>query len=413
MKILHLNSSDNFGGAARAAFRLHKALNEHLSSVKSEMLVSKKGTGDPNVNTVSYSVIHKMRPFLETIPLRKYNTRKNVPYSSSWVPFSGILNKINEQNPDIVHLHWVNAGYLRIEDLGKIKRPIVWTLHDMWAFTGGCHIDLGCGKFQKECGACPVLNSNKEKDLSKRVFQRKLNTYSKIQNLTIVGLSKWLSKCAQESTLLKKMDIVNLPNPIDTRVFKNIEKKTAREILSLDPNKKYILFGAMNSTSDPNKGFEELKYALYQLKNQKEKIELLVFGSCGKKNKEYIYELPVNYLGRVHDDVTLMLMYNAADLVVVPSKQENLSNVIMESLSCGTPVVGFDIGGNGDMIDHKVNGYLADSREPITLAEGINWIINEANSNILSIAARNKVLKCFESKIVAEQYINLYRGILK
>jgi glycosyltransferase involved in cell wall biosynthesis len=413
MKILHLNTSDNFGGAARAAFRLHQALNVHSSSFKSDMLVLKKGTDDLNVYTVSDSVIHKIRPFLETLPLRKYKTRKKVLFSSSYVPFSGIIEKINKLNPDIVHLHWINDGFLRIEDLKKINRPIVWSLHDMWVFTGGCHIDLGCGKFKKGCGACPVLNSIKENDLSKRVFQRKLKTYLKIQKLTIVGLSKWICRCAEESTILKNTDIVNLPNLIDTGVFKKIDKKNAREILSLDENKKYILFGAMNATSNPNKGFEELTKALMQIKNEEKTTELLVFGSSGVNSKEFIYDLPVKYLGMVHDDVSLMLIYNAADLVVVPSKQENLSNVIMESLSCGTPVVCFDIGGNGDMIDHKLNGYLVDPYNIEDLANGIYWLINHPDIKTISEAAINKIKNNFRSEKIAKMYESLYKDILK
>ncbi len=408
MKVLHLNTNDNFGGAARAAYRLHQALNAHSNSVKSEMLVLKKGTDDPDVHLLSNSLFHKARPLLETIPLRKYKNREQVPFSSSWVPFSGIVNKIEELNPDIVHLHWVNGGLLRIEDLAKINKLIVWSLHDMWAFTGGCHYDEECGKYILGCAACPILRSDKKKDLSYKIFKRKQNTYNRIQSLTIIGLSKWLASCASNSSLLKNRVVKNLPNPIDTGVFKPLEKKIAREILNLPRHKKLILFGAMGGTSTRRKGFIELSDALNLID---ENTEIVIFGSNEPKESQGFKQKP-RYLGHVNDDVTLRLIYNAADVMVVPSIQENLSNAIMESLSCGTPVVGFDIGGNSDMIGHKINGYLAKPYDSADLANGINWVINDADKESLSKAARDKVLKCFDSKIVAEKYLDLYKTII-
>lgn len=412
MKVLHLNTNDNFGGAARAAYRLHQALNTYSKDIKSEMLVLKKGTDDPNVHKLSNSLFHKARPFLDTIHLKRYPNRKKVSFSGSLVPFSGIVDKINELNPDIVHLHWINAGLIRIEDLEKIEKPIVWSLHDMWAFTGGCHIDLGCGKYKEECGACPILKSHKQNDLSKKVFQRKKKAYSNIKNLTIVGLSKWICECAEKSTLFNGCKIVNLPNPIDTSVFRTIDKSVARQLLSLNHDKKYILFGAMNATSDPNKGFHELNQALSNLNNDNNNIELIIFGASGSGKYQNYMGIPLTYLGRLYDDVTLKLMYNAADVVVVPSKQENLSNVIMESLSCGTPVVGFDIGGNPDLIEHRINGYLAKPFDNKSLLEGIKWVLDLTNSPQLTNNVRKKIIDKYSYSIVSKRYNDLYKKCL-
>lgn len=409
MKILHLNSNDNFGGAARAAYRLHQALNKSSLDVDSEMLVLKKGTDDPKVYTVSNSLFHKTRPFLETVPVKKYKNRKKVPFSSAWVPFSGIADKIKELDPDIVHLHWVNGGLLRIEDLARINKPIVWSLHDMWAFTGGCHYDEGCGKYKSGCTKCPILKSEKKKDLSYKIFKRKIDTFKNIQSLTVIGLSKWLANSASNSALFKNREVKNLPNPINTDVFKPFERTIARQLLNLPQEKKLILFGAMGGTSARRKGFVELSEAL---KMVDENAELVIFGSNEPVESQGFKQKP-HYLGHVSDDVTLRLIYSAADLMVVPSLQENLSNAIMESLACGTPVLGFDIGGNGDMIEHKKNGYLAKSYEASDLATGIRWVLNSGDYESLCNNSRFKVCSEFDYKIVAKQYIDQYKEILK
>jgi glycosyltransferase involved in cell wall biosynthesis len=279
----------------------------------------------------------------------------------------------------------------------------------MWPFTGGCHIDGGCGKYLDWCGDCPVLKSGKKNDLSYKVFKRKVKTYKNI-DLTIVGLSNWLKRCAEKSFLFRNKRVVNLPNPINTNFFRPILKSVAKEILNLQANKKLILFGAMGATSDPNKGFKELTEALKKV-FPKTLFELIVFGAS-KPLSIQNFDFPAHYKGRLNDQLSLQILYSAADVVLVPSLQENLSNIIMESLACGTPVVGFNIGGNSDMIDHRVNGYLAEPYDAKDLAKGIDWVVNHKNHQKLCQKAREKVLQKFDSKVVAKQYIALYNEIL-
>lgn len=259
MKILIVNTSDILGGAARAAYRLHQSL--LAQGVESEMLVQRKSSDDFSVIPFAESKIDKgmalLRPTLDAIPLQFYKEKTKTLFSPAWLGFSSIVDKINEINPDIVHLHWINGGMLKVEELSKIKAPIVWSLHDMWAFTGGCHYDEECGAFIDECGKCKVLGSSKEKDLSCKVFARKQKTFDTIANMTIVGLSKWLSDAAKSSTLLKNKKHINLPNLIDTQNFKPFEKVKARKLWNLPKEKKLVLFGAMGATSDPRKGFDE------------------------------------------------------------------------------------------------------------------------------------------------------------
>jgi len=412
MKILIVNTYDIKGGAARAAYRLHRSLlNENIDS---KMLVVNKYSDDFTVLSFEQNfgkIKNRLRNFQLRFfnPIKKYPNKTKTLFSSSYLDYSNISATINKINPDIVHLHWICDEMIKIEDIAKIKAPIVWSLHDNWAFTGGCHIMWECEKYKHNCGACPRLGSDKESDLSRKIFNRKQKTFSKIDNMTIVGLSKWLMECSKKSSLLKDRKHINLPNAIDTNIFKPFNKEKSRELWNLPACKKLVLFGAMSATSDVNKGFRELNEAFHKL--QDKNIELVVFGSSRPENApQSKYE--THYLGQLHDDISLQLLYSACDVMVVPSLQENLSNAIMESMSCATPVVGFDIGGNNDLIDHKTNGYLAIPFDSEDLARGIEWVLQAENYDELSTNARNKVLEKFDSKVVVEQYIELYKEVL-
>lgn len=412
MKILMVNAFDIDGGAARAAYRLHRALLDQ--DIDSQMLVQKKSSDDYTViasDTKIQKVMMamKIRSKLDSLPLKIYQNRTKTHFSTAWFPLSDIVDKINEINPDIVHFHWINNGMIRIEDLLKINAPIVWSLHDNWAFTGGCHIMWECEKYKDKCGACPRLGSKKENDLSRKIFNRKQKTFSKVKNMTIVGLSRWLNNCSLNSTLLKGRRHVNLPNPIDTNIFKPFDKQTSRELWNLSNNKKLILFGAMNATSDINKGFQLLKDAISQIEHQN--IELVVFGNNEPKESQK-FGFKTHYVGNLHDDISLVTLYSAVDVMIVPSIQENLSNTIMESLACGTPVVGFDIGGNSDLIEHQNNGYLVKPFDTFDLANGIEWILNASNYEVLCLNAKDKILQEFDNAIVVNKYVKLYEEIL-
>jgi len=410
MKILIVNTSDIDGGAARASYRLHKSL--LALHVDTKMLVQNKISCDFTVIAETSKLrkgFNKLRPTIDSLPIGFFKERTKTLFSPSWFGFSNIVDHINEINPDIVHLHWICGGMMTIEDIARIKAPIVWSLHDMWAFTGGCHYDEECQGYEKECGNCKVLGSDKENDLSKKIFKRKQKAFTQKKDITIVGISNWLNECSKNSTLLKDKNHINLPNPLDTNIFKPFDKEKARELWGLPKDKKLVLFGAMGATSDPRKGFYELMESLEKIEDSN--VELVIFGS---ERCEDTKDLGFNvyYLGQLYDDVSLVTLYNSVDVMIVPSLQENLSNTIMESLACGVPVVGFDIGGNADMIDHERNGYLAKPFSTIDLAFGIEWVLNNYNYKILCQNARNKVLNNFDSVILAEKYIELYKSIL-
>ncbi len=411
MKILIVNISDIQGGAARAAYRLHKALLN--SDIDSEMLVQSKKSDDYTVVSDGGKISKGMsiiRPTLDNVPVMLYKSRTKTLFSPSWFAFSSIVDRINEINPDIVHLHWICGGMIKIEELARIKAPTVWSLHDMWVFTGGCHYDENCGAYESDCGNCKVLGSDKKNDLSRKIYKRKEKTFSKCKNMTIVGLSKWLNECAKNSSLLKNKTHINLPNPIDTNIFKPFDKEKSRELWSLPKDKKLVLFGAIGVTSDQRKGFKELNEAMMKIEKS-DNIEFVIFGSSRPKN-ETNFEFKTHYLGSLSDDVSLVTLYSAVDVMIVPSLQENLSNAIMESLACATPVVGFDIGGNSDMIEQKQTGYLAKPFDTADLASGVEWIVNNKNYDKLCKNAREKVMREFDSIIVARKYISVYEGIL-
>lgn len=408
MKILTVSTYDIQGGAARAAYRLHKAL--LCSGVESYMLVQNKISNDPYVigpSSKIQKIIGKIRPKLDSIPVRiLYSNYSSILFSPSWLGFSNIVNKINKISPDVVHLHWICGGMMTIDDIARIKAPIVWSLHDMWAFTGGFHYE-NTEEFHAVSKNNSLIGTKKIDKLSKKLLKRKKEIFAKKNDMTIVGLSRWMSEEAKKSKIFGNKNIVNIPNPIDTDLFSPMNKFEARKLLNLPNEKKLILFGAMSATKDRRKGWLELNSALNKVSSNH--AELVVFGS---DNDNYEYPLPVQFTGTIKDDKTLKILYSACDVMVVPSLQENLANTIMEALSCGLPVVGFDIGGNSDMITHKTNGYLANPFSSNDLAYGINWIIENTKNNKLSENARSKVVNTFESELVASKYINLYQSLL-
>lgn len=408
MKVAIVNTYDKQGGAAIASHRLHNALlNEGIDS---QMLVKSKSSNYCTVIELTTKIQKKFQNFfsyLDFFPVKFYKNRNSTPFSPGWISFN-LVEKINSMQADIVHLHWVN-GMLSIEDILEIKAPIIWSMHDNWLFTGGCHIKWECELYKSQCGTCPRLSSTKSTDLSRWVWLRKAKTFASVRNITIVGLSRWMTNIARESSLLKKHTIVNIPNLIDTKIFKPLDQNQSREYWHLPLNTKLVLFGAMSATSDINKGFKELSEALHKLTDKN--IEFVVFGD-NKYKKSENFGFKTHYLGQLYNDTDLVTLYSAVDIMIVPSLQENLSNTIIESLACGTPVVAFDIGGNSDIIEHHINGYLAKPFNTTDLANGIEWVLNNQNYADLCRNGREKMLKEFDSTIVAEKYITLYKETL-
>ena len=419
LRVLTVNVSDSSGGAARAAYRIHKATIE--AGIDGRFLVKNKALNDPNVLSVqsfdsfgSFKapfrwIQHKIKNKQQQARWRPYPNRQDVFMSDlRGSSLHGALQKIEY---DILHLHWINLRFIDIEDLAKVTKPIVWTLHDCWPFTGVCHYFYDCTRYKQSCGCCPHLASNNEKDLSHKVWQKKMEIFSKL-NIHVVCPSNWLAQTARESSIFKKFPVLVIPNPLDTDFFTPGSKVDACKVLCISPEKRYILYGAMNAVKDRRKGFAELKSCLQYYENQfdTKDIEVLIFGST-EKAQLGLNHIRTTDLGLLNDQ-QLRAAYRASDVMVTPSLSENLSNIIMESLSCGTPVVSFDIGGNSDLIEHKRNGYLAKSIDTEELAQGINYCLTNNTDSTLSDAARTKVLKCFNTDVVGRLYTELYKQMI-
>jgi glycosyltransferase involved in cell wall biosynthesis len=413
MKILTLNTHDSKGGAARAAYNLHLGLK--VLGLDSKMLVATKATSDSNVigpSNRTAKMKSQIAPHLDNIPKGYLASTNENLHSPAW--FSSInTNIINKINPDIIHLHWVQGGFLSVSNVGKLNKPIVWTLHDMWAFSGAEHYSDGSIRYKDGYN----LNNRPEVetgfDLNRWTWKRKIKAWGRIKNLTVVAPSKWMARCAAESVLFKDRRIEVIPVGLDHNLYRPRNKQTVREILGMPLGKKIILIGAMNFLKDKRKGGHYLKKA----------FELLVKAGCDEKYEVYVlgttaplidqkFGFKTNYYGTNRDDLSLALLYSAADVFVAPSIQENFSATVFESLSCGTPVVAFDIGGMPDMITHKHNGYLAKPYLVDDLAAGIKWVLENTSWSNLSINARKFIENECTLKIQAKRYKRIYDSII-
>ncbi|PZV15276.1 MAG: glycosyl transferase [Pseudanabaena sp.] len=418
MKVLLCSSFDIGGGAARSAYRLHQGFQSLQDlHVESQILVQTKLSDDFRVlsgrNKLSNG-IPKLRLTLDQLPLYSYPKRDRTIFSPQWLPNS-LDSLIREAAPEIINLHWICHGFIPIKTLRQFKQPLVWTLHDMWAFTGGCHYSYDCDRYQHSCGICPQLHSHREYDLSRQIWQQKSKYWQNL-DLRIVTPSNWLAKCAASSTLFKDLEIKVIPNGLDIEIYKPINRQLARQILNLPLNSKLILFGAIDATGDRRKGLHLLQPALQKLQRSLDiteiPTEILIMGASRPKSP-LDFGLATHYLGKLNDDVTLALVYSAVDVFVAPSLQDNLANTVLEAIACGLPVVAFDIGGMSDMITHQQNGYLAKPFDTDEFAHGISWILEDgALRQYLSNHAREKAEREFSQELQAKRYAQLFEEII-
>lgn len=437
MKVLYLNTSDSHGGAARAAVRIMHGVKQH--GVEAQILVKDKQSASTDVvplqaflpNGKLYSALDwvatKFKNKWQHLRWRPYrHTKENIFMSDTrGTRLHGALQQLDY---DILHLHWINQRFIKLQDLSKNK-PIVWTLHDSWPFCGICHYFIDCDLYKTHCGNCPMLHSGKEKDLAYRVFEDKMRAYKEL-NLHIVTPSRWLGECAKQSALLGQFSVTVIPNCLDTDVYRPLAENEKNKHLELaiqrnpalhlvkravgeKAAKPMILYGAMNAATDRRKGFVSLLSALQMLDKQGFEANLLVFGASDSDLPMQFEHIHVHFLGYISDTDMLVTLYNLADVMVVPSLTENLSCAIMESLSCATPVCCFAIGGNSDMVEHKVNGYLAKEQDSDDLAAGICWCLENNQDGVLSKSAREKVMREYTVERVGERYAELYKSILE
>lgn len=418
LNVLHLSTADIQGGAARAAYRLHQGLVKQ--GVNSAMLVQEKTSTDARVfapNKRSQQILTSTRVIWDTLPLKFYpGFQQDGAFYPQWLP-ERVAGQISKLQPDILNLHWLSGGFIRLESLAKFQQPMVWTLHDMWAFTGGCHYSGNCQRYQQTCGHCPQLGSTQTQDLSHWVWQRKKKAWQGL-NLTIVCPTQWLADAARSSALFAQTRIEVIANGLDLETYRPIDSGLARQLLKLPADRPLVMFGALQATSDPRKGFDLLQTALLHLRASVSQstpladLEIVVFGATQPADPPNL-GFPVHYLGQLQDELTLALVYSAADLMVVPSRQENLAQTACEALACGTPVVTFGQTGLADVVDHQRNGYLAQLGDAQSLAAGIAWVLAEPERLAqLSGQARQSAEQRLGLVQMVQAYQILYGNIL-
>lgn len=414
MKVVLMNTTDIEGGAARCAHRLHNGLRH--AGVDSTYFVQKKLGTDEDVmtsRTWSHRLFADLRPGIDRLPMRLYGQRQRGPFSTGLMsPLD--MTPVVSLDPDVVNLHYVGEGFVPIRSLAEIGKPIVWTLHDSQPFTGGCHLPGDCKAYEQACGNCPMLGSTAANDLSHWILHQKADQWRDL-NITIATDSSWLADCARKSSLFGSRRIEPINPGLNLRAYNPVDRVIAKSILSLPQDKKLILFGAMHSTSDPNKGFQFLLPAVQHLSKTAlgAGTEVVVFGASRSASAPN-FGMPSNYLGRLHDDISLAVLYSAADVMVVPSIRESFGQTASEAMACGTPVVAFAATGLLDIVTHQHNGYLAKPYDPMELARGIAWVLSRdvGESCALSDNARKTAVARFSIEAMTASYVDLFKDVI-
>jgi len=414
IKVALVNTSDIIGGAAIACYRLFEAL-KVCDGVEANLLVKEKFSEQTDIQLINNSFFKKKKGdlnfILEKLSFLPYERGKDIRFYYSNPNFGQDISQLPAiQDADIIHFHWINKGFLSFDSFQKIKalgKPIVWTMHDMWTFTGGCHYASACTNYENSCGNCNFLKSPATTDLSNQIWSKKKAFYQDL-NIQFVTCSKWLSDVASSSGLLKSQKVTNIPNPINTDIFKpSIPSKSKTNT---------ILFQAMN-LSEERKGFQYLLKALESLKKTNpdfaKSIQLVIFGKAKGDLLENI-GFKIEYLGLLKGEEAIIEAYNKSDCFIIPSLEDNLPNTVMESLACGKPVVAFNTGGIPEMVDHKKNGYIAQQKNVEDLANGIQWVLEDENRyNELSENAREKVMSHYSFEVVGSKYEEIYKSMIE
>ncbi len=421
MKVIILNTAEQIGGAAIAAKRLMKALNG--SGVQTRMLVRDRQTDDPDVAGINTSWLRKkwntVRFIWERLVIFIHNGLNRSELFRVSIANTGtdISRHPLVREADLIHLHWINQGFLSISDLEsllKLGKPVVWTMHDMWPVTGICHHARECSHYEAQCGSCFYLNSSKGSDISHQVFLKKKKVYEESQ-MAFVCCSRWLGDRSLKGSLFMGKTVRVIPNPIDMDVFRKKDKAGSRRLLNLPVDKRLVLFGALNVT-DQRKGIDYLIDAFGYMKEkypeQSGNIELVVFGQV-KSEIRNLFDLPIHSMGYLNEEEKIVSLYSAVDLFATTSLEENLPNTIMETMACGTPCVGFNTGGIPEMIDHLQNGYVAEYKNAVDFAEGMMTVLSADHLDQYGRSALEKVRKTYCQPVVAGQYIRLYESMIK
>lgn len=403
MKVVHISTTD-YGGAYKAAARISESMN--ICGIDSEVLIRTKKYRE----TVGIEIFTNLFQKIYS----KAKNLLNLLMSRREVISDYIGTDITEhplvKEADVVILHWVNSfvSYGIVEKLQKLDKPVLWVMHDMWLFTGGCHVDQYCGGYEHQCGNCPLIRSKRQNDVSRKNFLRKIKMFNQSE-IVLVGPSSWILSEASKSKITCNLRMLRIPNPINTEIYRPISNsKELKSKYGISEGKKIILYGAVNATGDRNKGYYYLLEALKRI--DRNKYTVVIFGN---KDRDSIVEEIVDtvFMGYIQDEQTLIELYNLADVFVAPSQQENYPNSVLEASACGTPVVAFRIGGIPDIVSHKGSGYLAPYCDIEELAAGIRFCAGQKEK--MGMSARQKVVETNSYELIGNKYKELIQNMIE
>lgn len=421
MKVLFINTSDHTGGAAIAALRILKAL--QLQGVEATLLCRDRMFPENRKDIVHLkpSPWLKVKFFMERLEifLRNGLSRDNL-FAIDTGRMGNDVTQLREfREADVIHLHWTNQAMLSLDDLERILRSgkrVVWTLHDMWPFTGICHNADQCLRWKEGCGKCQLLRKPKADDLSATIFRKKAKIYGK-GRFTAVGCSRWLANLAAQAPLFKGQDVASIPNPIDTDFYQPAaapgqpSREAIRHELGLPEDMRLLLFTAFKVT-DPNKGIDYLIESINMLIGEHPELQSklgIVLAGKGADTLADAFPIQVFPMGYVKSEERIRQLYQAADLLLMPTLMDNLPNTIVEAMACGVPCVAFSVGGVPQMVDEGVNGYLVPIRASLEFARAILKALRTQSYDALCRNARSKAVSVYSQQRVAQQYIELYK----
>ena len=392
MKTVHITTID-FGGAYRAAYNINRAMSD-LGVDSKAILRERQSEDDGSVALLDGGVslfASRTKNFLNLLI-----SKREIINDSFGTDISGCEYV---RDADIVFVHWANSfiSYKGLARLCALGKPVFLVLHDEWYFTGGCHLDYGCERFRTGCGKCPILRSSRENDLSNRIYIKKEKVWGNVP-FSLIAPSNYMAKKAGISALMRARNISVIHNPVDTDIFCVKDKQNDKDVFSIG-------FAALKPEENW-KGADLLWRALRYV--EKCKYRALIAGNPDSVREEDI-PIECEKMGML-DSLEMPEFYRLTDVCVIPSRQENLSNFVLEAMACGKPVVAFDIGGMSDMISHKMNGYLARPFDPVDMARGIEYCA--AHSRELGSAARDKIERSFSLKIIGNQYVKLCSDVI-
>jgi glycosyltransferase involved in cell wall biosynthesis len=410
MRIVHINAYDVLGGAGKAAYRLHQALRN--SGADSLFVPGLKTSDDESVVGGRSRIDRAMaftRPHLDRLAAAMYRRRGPGLFSSSFMP-DGFAKRVRALRPDVVNVHWLGQGFGRVESLTDFGAPVVWTMHDMWPFTGGCHLAGECIRYESKCGRCTLLGSRTDVDLSRWGWRRK-DRVNRLIQIVYVAPSRWMARRASNSGVLRRSRVEVIPNGVDTQRFSPLTRDAARALLRIAAPTKVILFSALGGAKNPNKGFALLAEAVRAM-TARQNLCLLVAGASSVPDAASL-GVHVQCLGQLSDELSMAAVAGSADVLVAPSREDNLPSVVIEALASGTPAIAFDQGGMPDLIDHGVNGALVSPYDTIKLGQAIEWVLGDpVRWKALSVAARAKAEREFRIETQARRYLDLYENII-